>query len=226
MDPAEDPSKGGAAAPPVIHYHVYNISQVENVQIGTDNVINKIGYEDDIVDAPPSLEMPTVSSNVQPGLPPDVHPQLQLAGRTCPVTGAMGNTNPPPITPNITPSEPQHSPSNGATPNTSTTDNGSSNKPQASPPKLDPSLHIGKMPFTVRLRLTSMLSVKKPDGKDWRLLVEKLGFEPHYVSLWDQRKENPAETLLQSWAVKLDATVGRLHALLLECDMGDIAEIL
>ncbi|KAI8504739.1 hypothetical protein Bbelb_178570 [Branchiostoma belcheri] len=113
MDPAEDPSKGGAAAPPVIHYHVYNISQVENVQIGTDNVINKIGYEDEIVDgettavyAPPPLEMPTVRPSVQPSLPPDVHPQLQLAGSTCPVTGAMGDTNPPPITPNITPSKP------------------------------------------------------------------------------------------------------------------------
>ncbi|XP_066288931.1 uncharacterized protein [Branchiostoma lanceolatum] len=241
MDPVEDVSKRGASAPPVIHYHVYNISQVENVQIGTNNIINKTGYED-VVDAPPPLETSTVGSNVQPGLPPDIHQQLHVAGSTTPVTGAVVNT---PVIQNITPCKPPSSPPNGAPSATSenvssgkpqasppngslstTTDNGSTGKPLASPPNLDPSLHVGKMPFRIRHKLTSMLSVKKPDGKDWRLLVEKLGIKPHYVALWDQRKENPAEALLQSWAVQLDATVGRLHALLLQCDMGDIAEIL
>eukprot|EP00058_Branchiostoma_floridae_P008459 XP_002593947.1 hypothetical protein BRAFLDRAFT_98244 [Branchiostoma floridae] len=241
MDPVEDLSKSGAVAAPVIHYHVYNISQVENVQIGTGNIISKAVHEDgDFVDAPPPLEAPTFSSSVEPG-----HAQLQVASSASPATRAVTDTNPPPNTQNITPSKPPCTPPNdtssaninngsagnppssrpnGFTP--ATTDNGSSGKPQASPPKLDPSLHIGKMPFRVRHKLTSMLSVKKPDGKDWRLLVEKLGFEPHYVALWDQRQDNPAETLLQSWSVQLEATVGRLHALLLECDMGDIAEIL
>ncbi|XP_078609330.1 uncharacterized protein LOC144880771 [Branchiostoma floridae x Branchiostoma japonicum] len=234
MEPAEDLSKSGAATP-VIHYHVYNINQAKNVQIGHDNIINTTGYEDgDFVDAPQPLEASTLGSNVQPGFSPEIH----VAGSTCTVT------NPSPITQNITPSNPPSSPlsngpltniNNGSSGNppssppgstSATTDNRSFEKPQVSPPKLDPSLHIGKMPFRVRHRLTSMLSVKKPDGKDWRLLVEKLGFEPHYVALWDQRQDNPAETLLQSWAVQLEATVGRLHALLLECDMGDIAEIL
>eukprot|EP00058_Branchiostoma_floridae_P008458 XP_002593946.1 hypothetical protein BRAFLDRAFT_128537 [Branchiostoma floridae] len=46
-----DLSESGGAALPVIHYHVYNISQVENVQIGTNNVIDKTGYDDrDFVD--------------------------------------------------------------------------------------------------------------------------------------------------------------------------------
>ncbi|CAH1268901.1 DAPK1 [Branchiostoma lanceolatum] len=245
MDPVEDLSKSRASASPVIHYHVYNINQVENVQIGTNNIINRTGYDyedGDIVDAPPPLEPSTVGSNVQPGIPPDIQPQQQVAGSPSIVTGAVVNT---PVIQNITPSNPPSSPPNGAS--SATTDNGSSakpqasppngspstttnfgssSKPQASPPNLDPSLHVGKMPFRVRHRLTNMLSVKKPDGKDWRLLVEKLGLEPHYVALWDQRKDNPAEALLQSWAVQSDATVGRLHALLLECDMGDIADIL
>ncbi|XP_035678500.1 uncharacterized protein LOC118417171 [Branchiostoma floridae] len=225
MDPAEDLSKSGAAAPTVIHYHNYYINQAKNVQIGHDNIINTTGFEDgDFVDAPQPLEASRLGSNVQPGFSPEIQPQLQVADSTCTVTAAVTDTNPPPIAQNITPSNPPYSPPNGVTP--ATTDNGSSGKPQASPPKLDPSLHIGKMPFRVRHRLTSMLSVKKTDGKDWRFLVEKLGFEPHYVALWDQRHDNPAETLLQSWAVQLEATVGRLHALLLECDMGDIAEIL
>ncbi|XP_035678501.1 uncharacterized protein LOC118417175 [Branchiostoma floridae] len=78
----------GITAPSVIHNHYYNISQVENVQIGHDNVMNTSACEDeDFVDAPlpvevlavgSTLEASIVVSNVPLGLPPEMHPKLQV----------------------------------------------------------------------------------------------------------------------------------------------------
>ncbi|XP_013402301.1 uncharacterized protein LOC106167942 [Lingula anatina] len=78
-------------------------------------------------------------------------------------------------------------------------------------------LHISQVPFSKINEIVCHVSITSDDGKDWRLAAELMGIENYQnlIALWAQSERRPFEKVLACWEKKMDATVGKLHEILL-----------
>nr|XP_015196971.1 PREDICTED: uncharacterized protein LOC107076712 [Lepisosteus oculatus] len=86
---------------------------------------------------------------------------------------------------------------------------------------------VRDLPFSVWHSFTVALSVEQEDGRDWRLLAEKVGISAAYRELWKQKSKIPAEEVLNSWKSKIsEATLDKLFDHMIAMGREDLADML
>lgn len=60
----------------------------------------------------------------------------------------------------------------------------------------------------------------------WKILAGTVRLTPAEISLLDSRHKEPAEAVITHWEVRSGTTIGALYDLLVDCELGSIADMM
>ncbi|XP_006816591.2 uncharacterized protein LOC102803448 [Saccoglossus kowalevskii] len=80
--------------------------------------------------------------------------------------------------------------------------------------RINQDTHISRIPCGLLLVICQHLNIKVLTGRDWRGLADEMGKTVHDIQILEQL-DDPCRELLQEWGMGVNATLGRLIAILL-----------
>ena len=88
-------------------------------------------------------------------------------------------------------------------------------------------MHINDLPYPVKEQLARLLDPKKLVGKNWRSVAGHLEYnQVDLENFASDREQSPMLRVLFEYSTQRDATVARLHKILLKIKRPDAADLL
>ncbi|XP_077866680.1 uncharacterized protein LOC144355141 [Saccoglossus kowalevskii] len=92
-------------------------------------------------------------------------------------------------------------------------------------PRRPRNMHIKSLDYGELDDFCRCLSVRQPNGMDWRTFAANLGIGKTLIDLWDQQENKlPMHKLMSICETQSDATIGKFYDVLVKMDLPHIAD--